>query len=196
MRKPYKNIPNFLSIFRIIAVPFLFIIAWQGRPKLFLAFLAVSLLSDAIDGFIARRFKVTSKIGTRLDSWGDFVTYVTFTVCAYMLWPEILHREAFFVVTGVIFYVIPVVAGFIKFNRLSCYHTWAAKIQAVFMCIALYILFITGIAWPFQYAVILQCFVSIEEIAITLLLKEQYHNIPSIWHLIQIPARGQSLYSK
>ena len=188
MRTIHKNIPNILSSFRLIAVPFLLIIAWQDRPNLFLAILAVSLLSDAIDGFIARKFKVTSKTGTKLDSWGDFATYVTVALCAWRLWPEILQREAFFVVTGIVFFILPVLAGAIKFKKLPCYHTWAAKTQAVLMCLAMYILFITGIAWPFQCAVILQCFVSIEEVAITLWLTEQRYNVPSFWHLIHSPS--------
>ena len=188
MQTIYKNIPNFLSGFRLIAAPFLFIIAWQDRPNLFLAILAVSLLSDAIDGFIARRVKVTSKTGTKLDSWGDFVTYLTVSICAWRLWPEILQREAFFVVTGIVFFILPVLAGSIKFKKLPCYHTWAAKIQAVLMCVALFTLFITDIAWPFRCAVILQYFVSIEEIAITLRLKEQRYNVRSFWHLIHSPS--------
>ena len=187
MRTPNINIPNLLSSFRIIAAPFLFIFAWQDRPNLFLAILAVSFLSDALDGFIARRFNSTSNIGAKLDSWGDFITYVTVAVCAWRLWPEILHREVFFVVAGIVLFVLPVIAGSIKFKRLPCYHTWAAKIQAVLMCIAIYILLITGIAWPFQCAVILQFFVSFEEIVITLWLTERRHNIPSFWHLIYFP---------
>ena len=188
MRTIYKSIPNLLSSFRLIAAPFLFIIAWQEQPNLFLAVLAVSLLSDAFDGFIARMLKATSKTGTRLDSWGDFVTYITVAFCAWRLWPEILQREAFFVVTGIVFFVLPVIVGSIKFKRLPCYHTWAAKIQAVLMCLAIYILLITGIAWPFQCAVIFQCFVSIEEMAITLWLTEQRYNVPSFWHLIHFPS--------
>ena len=184
MRTIYKNIPNFLSIFRLIKAPFLLIIAWQDRPNIFLAILAASLLSDVIDGFIARRLKMTSKIGAQLDSWGDFVTYLTVAVSACWLWPEILHREALFIVTGIIFYILPVFAGFIKFKRLPSYHTWAAKTLAVIICLAIYFLLVTSITWPFRCAIILLCFVSIEEIAITIKLKKQRYNIPSFWHLI------------
>ena len=188
MQTIYKNIPNLLSSFRLVVVPFLLLIAWQGWPNLFLAFLAVSLLSDAIDGFIARKLKITSKTGAKLDSWGDFATYSTVALCAWWLWPEILQREAFFVVMGIVFFILPALAGSIKFKRLPCYHTWAAKIQAVLMCVALFTLFITDIAWPFRCAVILQYFVSIEEIAITLRLKEQRYNVRSFWHLIHSPS--------
>ena len=82
MQKIIANIPNLLSSFRLLAAPILLIIAKQNRPKLFLALLAVSLLTDTIDGFIARRYKVTSTTGTRLDSWGDFVTFITIAISA------------------------------------------------------------------------------------------------------------------
>jgi len=91
------------------------------------------------------------------------------------------------VVTGIVLYILPALAGAVKFKKLPCYHTWAAKIHAVVMCPALYILFLTGVGWPFRCGVILQCFVVIEEIAITLRLKEQRCNIPSFWHLIHSP---------
>jgi phosphatidylglycerophosphate synthase len=178
-----RNIPNLLSGFRLIAAPVLLFIARQNRPQWFLAILAVSLMTDAIDGFVARRFKVTSKIGAKLDSWGDFVTFITIAISAWWLWPEILDREISFVIPGIASFLLPVFLGFIKFKKLPSYHTWAAKIQAVLMCPAIYILFITGIAWPFRYAVILQCVVSMEEILITLCLKEPRSNIPSLWHL-------------
>jgi phosphatidylglycerophosphate synthase len=188
MRTLYKYIPNLLSGFRIIAAPFLLIIAWQGRPNLFLAILAVSLLSDALDGFIARKLNVTSKTGAKLDSWGDFITYLVIALCAWWLWPDILRREGIFVVMGLVFFILPALAGSIKFKRLPSYHTWGAKIEAVLMCAALYFLFYADIGWPFRCAVILQYFVAIEEMAITLCLKEQRHNIPSLWHLMHSPS--------
>jgi len=86
-------------------------------------------------------------------------------------------------------------AGSIKFKKLPCYHTWAAKIQAVLMCLAIYILFITGNAWLFHFAVIFQCFVSLEEIAITMWLTEQRYNVPSFWHLIHSPSYKASHYA-
>ena len=185
MRTIYKNIPNFLSGFRLIAAPILLVIARQDRPILFLATLAASLMTDAIDGFMARRFKVASKAGARLDSWADFLIFSVIAISAWWLWPEILEREIFFVITAIISFLLPVFAGVIKFKQLPCYHTWGAKVQAVLMCAAIYILFITDVAWPFRYAVILQFFVALEEILITLCLKKQRCNVPSLWHLMR-----------
>jgi phosphatidylglycerophosphate synthase len=188
MRAIYKNIPNVLSSFRLFAVPFLLIIAWQNRPGLFLAIFAVSLLTDAIDGFIARYLNVTSNKGALLDSAADIISYLAAALCVFKLWPDILHREAFFIVMGVIMLIVPAAVGIIKFKRLPSYHTWAAKSVAVLAFIAVYTLLITDISWPFRCVVILQYFVSIEEISITVWLSEQRCNIPSLWHLVHSPS--------
>ncbi|MBW2327077.1 MAG: CDP-alcohol phosphatidyltransferase family protein, partial [Deltaproteobacteria bacterium] len=71
------SIPNLLSGFRLFAAPFLLYLAWMGHPNLFLVLLALSLLSDSIDGFVARRLNEVSELGTKLDSWGDLAIYLT-----------------------------------------------------------------------------------------------------------------------
>ena len=177
------SIPNLLSGFRLIAAPFLLYLAWMGHPNLFLALLAVSLLSDSIDGFIARRLNEASELGTKLDSWGDLATYLTVPLCAWWLWPEILKREAFFVLLVIGAYIVPLMAGFVKFQRLPSYHTWAAKTAAVLMSFAVLILFIVDIAWPFKCAAIVQALVACEEVAITLRLSKLESNVRSFWHL-------------
>ncbi len=177
------SLPNFLSGFRLVAAPFLVYLAWTGRPNLFIALLIISLFSDAIDGFIARRLNVASELGTRLDSWGDLATYLTVPLCAWWLWPEIIKREAFFVLVVVGAYLAPLIAGFVKFKRLPSYHTWAAKGAAVAMSFSVIILFTADIAGFFRVAAIFQALVACEEVAITIRLSEWQCNIPSFWHI-------------
>lgn len=174
---------NFLSGFRLIAAPFLLYLAWTGRPNLFLVLLALSLFSDSIDGFVARKLDHASEFGAKLDSWGDLATYLTVPLCAYWLWPELLKREAFYVLLIVASYIFPLIAGFMKFKRLPSYHTWAAKTSALLISAAAFILFITGIAWPLKIAAVVQAAVACEEIAITLRLSEIQTNVRSLWHI-------------
>ena len=183
MTNKLVSIPNLLSGFRLITAPFLLYLAWTGHPNLFLALLAVSLLSDSIDGFVARRLNQASELGTKLDSWGDLATYLTVPLCAWWLWPEILKREAFFVWLVIGAYMVPLMVGFVKFQRLPSYHTWAAKTAAVLMSFAVFILFVVDIAWPFKCAAIVQALVAYEEVAITLRLSKLESNVRSFWHL-------------
>ena len=121
MRAIYKNIPNALSCLRLFAVPFLLIIAWQNRSGLFLAIFAVSLLTDAIDGFMARCLKATSNNGALLDSAADIITYLAAALCVCKLWPDILQQEAFFIVIGVVMLIVPAVVGMkMAGNNFSC----------------------------------------------------------------------------
>ena len=185
MLRQWVNAPNLLSASRLIAAPFLLYLAWTDRPGLFLALLAITLLSDAVDGFVARRLHATSEFGTLLDSYGDLVTYLVIPLCAWWLWPDIIRREAGFVLLVLTAFVIPPIAGLLKFRQLTSYHTWCAKAVAVLMSVAIFFLFMTDIAWPFRCAAVLLCLSACEEIAITLRLTELRSNVRSYWHVIR-----------
>ena len=66
-----KNLPNFISIYRLVTIPF---VAWflleelHNYAALFTLLIAVS---DFLDGFIARYFKVQSELGSYLDAIAD-----------------------------------------------------------------------------------------------------------------------------
>ncbi|MFQ5901538.1 MAG: CDP-diacylglycerol--glycerol-3-phosphate 3-phosphatidyltransferase [Thermodesulfobacteriota bacterium] len=79
------NIPNLLSFFRIGIVPILIIILLS--PGRFLSLLAavlffVASLTDLLDGYIARKFDISSSIGKALDPLADKILVST---CLIML---------------------------------------------------------------------------------------------------------------
>jgi len=80
---------------------------------------------------------------------------------------------------------VPILFALVKFGEMLSYHTLATKIEAVLMSIAVFLLFIADIAWPFRLAVIFQIFVAGEEIAITLLLPKLQSNVRSLWQVIK-----------
>jgi cardiolipin synthase (CMP-forming) len=65
------NLPNLITIARILLVP---VVVWaiaSGEMRLaFLVFVAAGI-SDAVDGFLAKRFGMTSEIGAYLDPLAD-----------------------------------------------------------------------------------------------------------------------------
>ena len=159
--------------------------AWFDRQVGFLVLLAISLSTDALDGYLARRLKWQSEFGAILDSWGDFATYITVALGAWWLWPDIIRREAIFVWLALGAYLVPIAIGLAKYRRLTSYHTWAAKLSAVLMSIAALLLFLTDIAWPFRCAALIQALEAAEEIAITFVMPKWESNIPTLWHARQ-----------
>lgn len=66
-----RDIPNLISGFRLLLVPpvVVLILADHHQPALVLFFIAG--LSDAVDGFLAKRFDWTSELGGFLDPLAD-----------------------------------------------------------------------------------------------------------------------------
>ncbi len=64
-----------LSLLRLALVPVLMGLAYIRDGEAFLGVLVISLLSDVLDGYFARKLNQTSDLGAKLDSWGDMVTY-------------------------------------------------------------------------------------------------------------------------
>ncbi|MDI6776532.1 MAG: CDP-alcohol phosphatidyltransferase family protein [Syntrophales bacterium] len=65
------NIPNFLSLLRIILVPVVVIFLIQGSFLKALIFITVSGITDALDGFLARVLNQRTIIGSYLDPIAD-----------------------------------------------------------------------------------------------------------------------------
>src|SRR5256885_3512486 len=76
MHKPSFYVVNGITVYRIIAVPFLLWLIFTHNINLFKWLLAVSFFTDMIDGYLARRYQATSVLGSRLDSIADDLTIV------------------------------------------------------------------------------------------------------------------------
>jgi phosphatidylglycerophosphate synthase len=179
------TIPNILSLFRIVAAPFLLLSAWLQMPTLFFILFGAMLLSDALDGFLARLLDQTSHLGARLDSYGDILTYLSTMLSVWWLWPDIIKSELSYIIAIMLFSLIQILFSLVKFGKLASYHTWITKISAVVMSLGIAILLLFNDANLFHWAVYLLAIEMVENIAITLLIKEQRTNIHSLWHALK-----------
>lgn len=68
------NLPNLLSIFRILLVPFLVVVLLtelEGKEFIGLGLFLLAALTDFLDGFLARRFRQITRLGKLLDPAAD-----------------------------------------------------------------------------------------------------------------------------
>ncbi len=65
------NLPNFLTIIRILTIPGFLILLTSGRPGLSLALFCFGGLTDALDGAIARLTDSKTELGAILDPLAD-----------------------------------------------------------------------------------------------------------------------------
>lgn len=85
------NFANKISTFRILSVPFFVAsLIYYSPEKDYLRFTALGIfilgvISDAVDGYIARKSKQKSKAGLILDPLGDKLLLVSAFVCLYLI---------------------------------------------------------------------------------------------------------------
>lgn len=81
-----KYLPNILTLTRLLMVPFVpyvFFNLNNGRIFALLIFLTAGV-TDFLDGFIARKYKVISNIGIALDPLADKLMLLTVLICLYI----------------------------------------------------------------------------------------------------------------
>ena len=180
------RIADGLSCLRIALAPLLLALAWAGARAAFVACLVIALLSDALDGRIARWSGRPSERGAVLDSWGDLLTYTILPAAACWLRPEFVRAEAAWLAVAVASFVAPTAIGFLKYRRLTSYHTLGAKLAAHLVGASAVIVFAGGSALPFRLATAVLVLVEIEEIAITAVLPEWRPNVRSFRHALAL----------
>lgn len=131
MDKNIFSVPNLLSLLRVVLVPVLGVAVCFREASWFLLVLVISLLSDMLDGYFARKLNQVTEFGARLDSWADMATYAMMIIGLYYIWPLIFIDQLFYLVAAILSYVLPVVIAVIRFSHFPSYHTWGAKIAAV-----------------------------------------------------------------
>lgn len=104
--KPAYYTINGITIYRIVAAPFLLVLLFINEIEIFKWLLAVSFFTDLIDGYLARKYKVTSLLGARLDSIGDDLTVLVATIALIVTKPEFVRKEiTIFIVLLVLFLI-------------------------------------------------------------------------------------------
>ncbi len=115
-KKEVFTIPNFLSLFRLLLIPvYVYLYLTASSTACYVAagsVLAVSCLTDLVDGKIARKFNMVSKLGIILDPIADKATQATLLICLSLnhpilypvLWLLVI-KESFQLIAGVAAYL-------------------------------------------------------------------------------------------
>ena len=119
--KNWKNeilsVPNILSLFRLLLIPVYIVIYLNARSTadyvLSGMILAVSCLTDMIDGKIARKFNMITTVGKILDPLADKATQLTLLVCLAIRYPVIRILVALFTIKE----SFMLIAGCIAFSK-------------------------------------------------------------------------------
>jgi cardiolipin synthase len=101
-KKELFTIPNMLSLFRLVLIPvYILIYTRASEPADYFiaaAILAVSCLTDLVDGKIARHFNMISHVGKVLDPLADKATQFALIICLAVRYPILKAVIVLFVI--------------------------------------------------------------------------------------------------
>jgi cardiolipin synthase (CMP-forming) len=175
----------------MVVAPMLLLVAVIDISQAFIALALFGFLTDACDGLIARSLKNVSERGARLDSRADVCFYTSVLVGLLWLFPARLSEHLYLIGTIVVAYATPIVAGWLKFRRLTSYHTRLARVAAVLLATGLFVWLVWDAMIVLQLGTIVLVFAATEELAITRLLREPRDSIPTVFWLINNHTPGE-----
>jgi cardiolipin synthase (CMP-forming) len=185
-KERFWNLPNLLSLYRILVFPFVFWLIISGREQLFAVFITVSFLTDILDGWIARAFHLQTKIGTLLDSWADLGTYILAFLAIYLFkWQEIREHK-FMIILFASVMALSYLLVFARFKGLIGLHTYMFKVTGYLQGAYIISLFLWGFyLLPYYICLIWGTLACIEEIIIILLLREPRSNVKGLYWVLK-----------
>lgn len=185
-KSEFLTIPNIITSYRLVIDPVILYFIIADKERLFAIFLIINLLSDALDGFLARRLKQETEIGAKLDGFADNFTYLLAFIGIFVFRMEDIrpHMISFIVMISIL--VSTVIVSLIKFRKFPSYHLYSTKVGGYieggfFIC-----LFTIGFITPYYYLVVAWAVMgAIECIIINLLIPEMRSDIKGLYWVIK-----------
>ena len=184
--KERLTIPNILSAYRIVTFPMLLFFAIDRHEDLFVLFLMINLLTDILDGLIARVFKMQTEFGARLDSIADIGTYLLAIIGIFIFKANDFepHLTSFYLF--VFLFASANILSLIKFRRLPSLHLYSWKIGGYIQGFFFFVLFVIDFNIFFYYFMIVWGILAFcEHIYIQLLLKQMQLNAKGLFWVLK-----------
>lgn len=187
MSRMSRHIVNGITIYRIATAPLLLFLLWRHEEGWFKWLLAASFFTDAVDGYLARKYKVTSIAGARLDSLGDDLTVLVAIIGMLVLkWDFVLRQKIFLLILCGLFLIQTSLALF-RYGKQTSFHTLLAKIAAILQ--GLFLLSIFFLPAPLIILFYIMAGVTaldlLEEITLVLLLSSWQANVRGLYWLLK-----------
>ncbi len=186
------NIPNALSFGRLLLFPVILYLAINRHENAFAVLIIISLISDVLDGMLARLLKQKTEFGARLDSIADFSTYFLVFLGIWIFKRDDFapHVTSFSIFIGLL--ASALVLSLIKFGRFPSLHLYSWKAGGYIQGGFFFILFAFGFYTPIYYFMIIWGILAfIEHIIIQLIIPEMISNAKGLYWVLKARQKGK-----
>lgn len=180
------NIPFALILFRLLLVPIILALAYfigESAKITILVLMYLGLLSDILDGIIARKQNISSEKLRRMDSQTDMVFWLSIGFTTWLLNPKLIADHANVIFAIIALEIACYIISLIKFKKETCTHAFLSKLWGLALLVAFTSLIgFNHAGIPFAIAIVLGFLSNIDVILIILILPKWTHDVPSTYH--------------
>jgi len=176
------NIADWFSFYRVAAAPVLLALIYFDERLIFAWLLLISYFTDAIDGYLARKLKISSPRGSQLDSFGDQLTLFSGLVGLYFFERQFIETNIVLILIAFIPYFIQMMIAYFKYGKATAFHTYLAKISAIVQSVfIIWSLFFSPDYTLFYIMIVIGIMETVEEITLIFMYKYWVSDVKSIY---------------
>jgi len=177
-----RHIPTALVLLRPVIAVVLVIDSLDGTVgPWFVILFVTAAVSDMLDGLIARKLKVTSTLGSKIDAQADAILYLSILFCIWNVHRGIIREFLVPIALVCSLQIASWVVSLIKYGRLSCHHAYTAKTWAIMLFVGITTMFAFNYAGiTFWLVLILGVISTTEDIIMTLIIPKWSRDVKSI----------------
>ncbi len=176
-----RSLADPFTIYRIAAAPIIAGLALAGLRDAFFVALIVSLLTDLVDGPLARWLGTASERGARLDTIADGGTTLAALLGIALFERHTLQPELPWLIAFLVSYAGAAAACLIKFRRLPAYHLYLSKLGAILSGVFVVSLYAFDYSRLFLIALLgVGLLANLESVIVTFRLKEFRSDLGSL----------------
>lgn len=170
-------------MYRLLVAPVLVFLIFNNNLDLFKWMIAISFFTDLIDGVLARKFRITSVFGSKLDSMADDLTIVAAIIGVFVLKSGFLYDNRVIFIILFVLFLFQTAFALIKYHKISSFHTYLAKVAAILQGTFLVLLFFfpEPLYFLFYAAAIVTALDLIEEIVLVMIIPKWEANVKGIY---------------
>lgn len=147
------TLPNFITLVRLAMLPFFLLSIAEGRFGIALALFVAAGISDGVDGYLARRFRMNSDLGAYLDPIADKLllmsSYLFLAVPSYPATVKVPVWLAVLVISRDLLLMLVALLLILSSNKRRFPPSWLGKVTTVTMIVTvLFVLCANVWNWP------------------------------------------------
>jgi len=179
-------IPISLILFRFLLAPIILVLAYsigEAAKTTIVILMYLGLISDILDGIIARKLNISSEKLRRMDSQTDMIFWLSIGFATWILYPKLISNNYIVIWTILGMELACYVISLLKFKKETCTHAFLSKLWGITLLIAFTSLIgFNHAGIPFTLTIAMGLISHIDRILITLILPKWTHDIPSSYH--------------